>query len=117
MNLHGFGDNHLKVKGQRSINVQKPVKMMINFFCSSHNLRTTRGMSTKLRSIMYIDSQTNLFGFGDNHLRVKGQRSINVQNPVKMMRNFFCYSDNLRTNKGITTKLGSIMYIDREMNL
>ena len=67
---------------------------------------------------MYMDRQMNLYGFGDNHLKVRGQRSINVQNPVKMMRNYFCYSDNLITTiKGISTELGSIMYIDRQMNL
>ena len=77
MNLYGFGDNRFRVKGQRSINVQNPVKMMRNYFCYSDNLRTTKGITTKLGSIMYIDREMNLC-FCDNHLKVKGQRSLNV---------------------------------------
>ena len=91
--------------------------MMKTHFCFHDNLRTVEAILIEIGSIMQNNGQMNLCGFGDNHLKVKGQRSINVQNPVKMMRNNFCYRNNLRTNKGITTKLGSIMYIDRQMNL
>ena len=68
-------------KGQRSLKVIFGLKSCKNdvMLCLFQfiNRKISKAFLSKLGSIMYRNKWT---GFGSNHLKVKGQRSINVKN-------------------------------------
>ena len=81
------------------MDIQNPVKMMRNFFYPMASSRSTiENYQPNFSLYWYLGM--NLYGFGDNHIKVKDQRSVDVKKPVKRWEICFVLHEECWLNLG-----------------